>query len=357
MKPSDENVKPGDKSGSSSEVGHGGENDYLERARSLNNQIKKPLNELYGELAKIVSEKADELKDGTYIGKNDHMAGIDAMVKGFINSGDPAKYFRPGDAPIDRATTVVFTDGEDNKFAIEGEVVKGDAEKAAFNKEIDDAMDEWIKSPKDPAALEKVRNLTNMLPGAINDPNQTKPFAMAERLKEMLARYPEFSPDELELGVPAKGAFQSFNLNEGVITFDSDELAKALSIEPPVFHFTLEDWISVTQKTSQGLDPVLLDYMRANAEKFDPKKAEGDGVTLRAVGMAADVLSKANKGHQAFPSGSVWVAPKLILESLLTPKMAGDLIQSAKDKGLEVDTFEGKKLSPGVESENDTPKP
>jgi hypothetical protein len=300
-------------------------------------------------------------REGAFIGKNDHMAGIDAMLKDFINSGEPSKFFRPDDAPIDGTTTVVFTDGEDNKFAIDGEVVKSDSDKAAFNKELDDAMNEWIKSPNDPAALEKVRNLTNMLPGAINDPNQTKPFAMVERLKEMMARYPKFAPDELEHGLPAKGTFGSVNFAEGTVSAVGitglDDLVSLAITAPPnaVFHFTLEDWITVRQQVSEGLDPVMLDFLRANADQFDPMRAEGDGVTLRSVGMANAALITANKGNKDFPSGSVWVAPKLILESLMTPKMAGDLIQFAKDKGLEVDTFVGKKLEFGADRDIDLP--
>lgn len=292
-------------------------------------------------------------RDGSFIGKDDWMADIHPMVLGFINAGDQIKIFSPGDAPID-GSSVVFTDGE-LIHTIEGEVVRKnqlntDAEKAAFNKELDDAMNEWIKNPNDPVALEKVQNLTSTFPGAINDPNQVKPMAMVESLKKMKARYPAVERIELKHGIPAKGTVRSVDFAADAIAIDGisglDDLMSIALTAPPqaVLHFTLEEWIAVRQQVAEGLDPVVLDFLRANADQFDPMRAEGDGVTLRSVGMANAAIIKANNGHKAFPAGSVWVAPKLILESLLTPKMADDLIQFAKDKGLEVDTFAGKNL-------------
>jgi hypothetical protein len=315
----------------------------------------------HGSSSVVLIDGENSGRDSIFIGKDDWMADIHPMVLGFINAGDQIKIFSPGDAPID-GSSVVFTDGE-LIHTIEGEVVRKnqlntDAEKAAFNKELDDAMNEWIKNPTDPVAFEKVQNLTSTLPGAINDPNQVKPMAMVETLKKMMAKYPEFEATELEHGLPTKGTFRSVDVAAGTLAVDGikglDDLITVALTAPPqaVLRFTLEEWIAVRQQVSEGIDPVMLDFLRANADQFDPMRAEGDGVTLRSVGMANAALIKANNGHKAFPAGSVWVAPKLILESLLTPKMADDLIQLAKDKGLEVDTFVGKKLKFENEHEN-----
>jgi hypothetical protein len=356
-------------------------------------------------------------QDGTFIGKNDHMTEMDAMVRDFIHACDSHKIFSPDDAPIDGTSIrVVFTDGEDSKYAIDveqdvtalpkldldadehlnslgkkfldnytmgpiehayfdraialekemkrpladilgdlhdtvtqrasdishdfavnewakwGANPMNDEEKAAFNKEFDDALNERIKNPHDPVAKQRLKDLTAKL------------------------RQGQTGKGEVWLDPLQSADFHGKTVVIDGISRIDDALTAVLSPATHAITYSLEDWIDLKQKSSDGFDPVLKDFVRANAEKFDPNKFEGEGVTLRTVSHASDLLRTVNHGRQEFPEGSTWVAPKQILAAVLSPEMADDLIQFAQGKGLEVDTQAPKKPEVGVENDVDSPK-
>lgn len=251
-----------------------------------------------------------------FIGDEDHRKKLDDMAKSFADAG--LVKIVPAGTP----GAIVFTDGEGAKYAIEGE---------SFNKQMDEAMNEMIKNPHDPVAKQRVKDLSMMLPqgqagkGEVwSDPLQTAKF-------------------------PGKTV-----VIDGISAIDN-ALTAVLSPATQVISISLENWIDFKQK-HDGIDPVLKDFVLANAEQFDPNKFEGDGVTLRSVGHASDVLRTINSGRQEFPVGSTWSAPKQILAAMLSPEMADDLIKFAKGKGLEVDTQGPKKPEAGVENDFDSPK-
>lgn len=130
---------------------------------------------------------------------------------------------------------------------------------------------------------------------------------------------------------------------EGELAEENDpyrHLPKSLAaaFEPVVIKVSLEDWLELKDKSPAGVDPVLGDFLRANPDYFDPAKAEGDGITLRQLGLASDSLTRFNRTKPMIMQGSDWVAPKAILDSFLTPEIADELISFAKSKGINVQT-------------------
>lgn len=130
---------------------------------------------------------------------------------------------------------------------------------------------------------------------------------------------------------------------EGVLV-DEDEkykhLPKAIaeSLKPFVIKASLEDWLELKDKSPAGVDPILGDFLRANPDYFDPNKAEGDGVTLRQLGILSDNLTRLNRDKPMIQQGSEWVAPKLVLHNYLGEKIMNELIDFAKAKGVNVKT-------------------
>lgn len=134
---------------------------------------------------------------------------------------------------------------------------------------------------------------------------------------------------------------------EGVLV-DEDEkyrhLPKAIadSIKPIVIKVTLEDWLELKDKSPAGVDPVLGDFLRANPDYFDPNRVEGEGITLRQLGILSDNLTRLNMDKSMIQQGSEWIAPKIVLHNYLGEKVMNELIDFAKEKGLNIKTGLGR---------------
>ncbi|WP_274644882.1 hypothetical protein [Pseudomonas serbica] len=128
---------------------------------------------------------------------------------------------------------------------------------------------------------------------------------------------------------------------EGVLV-DEDEKYKHLpkgiadSMKPVPIKVSLEDWLELKDKSPAGVDPVLGDFLRANPAYFDPNRSEGEGVTLRQLGVLSDNLTRLNMDKPMIQQGSEWIAPKLVLHNYLGEKIMNELIDFAKAKGINV---------------------
>lgn len=59
---------------------------------------------------------------------------------------------------------------------------------------------------------------------------------------------------------------------------------------------TLESWINLKEQSEDGFAPLLKSFLLENPEVYNPDLSEGDGVTLRSLSYASDILLNPSAG-------------------------------------------------------------
>lgn len=105
-----------------------------------------------------------------------------------------------------------------------------------------------------------------------------------------------------------------------------------VEMKPP----TLEEWLEVMEKSPKGIDPVLIDFLRANPQYFDPAGYEDEAITPRKLNMLSETLQNANSTLTHVEKGKPWFVPPLVAEGVVGKEMTGALIAFAQELGLNV---------------------
>jgi len=61
----------------------------------------------------------------------------------------------------------------------------------------------------------------------------------------------------------------------------------------------LKEWVDMMEKTENGFNPTLKEFLLKNPDLYNPKRNEGDGVTPRSIILASMVLSQPKQGMLA----------------------------------------------------------
>lgn len=119
-------------------------------------------------------------------------------------------------------------------------------------------------APKD---LENVSNLMTKLATGTDNPDATAKKIVLTLGEEFVAEFREFMGDK------------GFN-------------PKEFSTDPVSHEFSMAEWIEAMEKTKDGLNPLLKDFILKNPDLYNPDLNEGEGVTPRALGQASKILSQ-----------------------------------------------------------------
>jgi hypothetical protein len=116
---------------------------------------------------------------------------------------------------------------------------------------------------------------------------------------------------------------------------------------------TLEEWLEVMEKSPKGIDPVLIDFLRANPKYFDPAGYEDEAITPRKLNMLSESLQSANSSLTHVEKGKPWFVPPLVVEGVVGKEMTGALIAFAQELGLNVQRGTSRSVKPAIPSPDD----
>lgn len=90
---------------------------------------------------------------------------------------------------------------------------------------------------------------------------------------------------------------------------------------------TLESWINLKEQSEDGFAPLLKSFLLENPEVYNPDLSEGDGVTLRTLSYASDLLLNHSSASKPVNAALTALLGKDIAERLHDHIKSNDLIK------------------------------